>query len=84
MVFALLAALLLSSAAPPVQANESNALQRLLPKRGETTRLTGSQVSAPQGHTAQMDRRAHLTEDERDSVTKQILQAISGKLWFEV
>lgn len=76
---ALLVALLVSSAASsPGEATETDALQRLLAKRERARDLSGRQ---PQAHMARVERRAHLTEDEREIATKQIMQAISGMLW---
>lgn len=79
---ALLVALLVSSAASsPGEATETDALQRLLAKRERARDLSGRQQPAPQAHMARVERRAHLTEDEREIATKQIMQAISGMLW---
>ncbi|XP_023277756.1 gastrin/cholecystokinin-like peptide [Seriola lalandi dorsalis] len=82
-VFALLVALLVSGAASSPEssasgdAKERNTLQRLLAKR-ETVRDTARrQGLAPQTHSSRMERRAHLSEDEREIMTKQIMQAIS-------
>ncbi|XP_051240333.1 gastrin/cholecystokinin-like peptide [Dicentrarchus labrax] len=77
--FALLVALLVSAAAStPVEAKETNVLQQLLAKREKMTDLAGRQELAPQAHSAaRLERRAHLSEDEREIVTKQIMQAIS-------
>ncbi|KAM4750186.1 uncharacterized protein FYW61_000764 [Anableps anableps] len=71
-VFALLVALLVSdSAASPEssaagEAEGANVLQRLLAKR-ENVREAA----------ARAQRRAHLSEDEREIMTKQIMQAIT-------
>lgn len=79
---ALLVALLVSSAASsPGEATETDALQQLLAKRERARDLSGRQQPAPQAHMARVERRAHLTEDEREIATKQIMQAISGMLW---
>ncbi|XP_044202119.1 gastrin/cholecystokinin-like peptide isoform X1 [Thunnus albacares] len=72
-VFALVAALLLSSAAG--EAKESKVLQQLL-ARGEKARDSASR-QVPQTRSAPMERRAHLSGDEREIMTKQIMQAIS-------
>ncbi|XP_035516203.1 gastrin/cholecystokinin-like peptide [Morone saxatilis] len=79
MGFALLVALLVSTAASsPVEAKETNVLQQLLAKREKMTDLAGRQEPAPRAHSAaRLERRAHLSEDEREIVTKQIMQAIS-------
>ncbi|XP_076001629.1 uncharacterized protein LOC142994698 [Genypterus blacodes] len=75
---ALMAALLLScSASPPGfsssgDAKESEMLQRLLARRekaGDDTKEQAAQT--------RMQRRAHLSVDEREIMTKQIMQAIS-------
>ncbi|KAL3067315.1 hypothetical protein OYC64_017113 [Pagothenia borchgrevinki] len=65
-VFALLTALLVSSG----EAREAGLLQQLLAKRDPA----GRQEPAPQ---ARPERRAHLSEDDREIMTKQIMQAIS-------
>ncbi|XP_010788805.1 cholecystokinin [Notothenia coriiceps] len=67
-VFALLMALLVSSG----EAREAGLLQ-LLAKRDPA----GRQEPAPQASPARPARRAHLSEDDREIMTKQIMQAIS-------
>lgn len=80
-VFALLAALLVSGAASsPGEAEDTNVLQQLLAKREKVRGAAGRQEPAPQGHSARVERRPHLSEDEREIMTKQIMQAISGML----
>ncbi|XP_041790191.1 cholecystokinin [Chelmon rostratus] len=70
---ALLVALLVPSAASsPGEAAETDALQRLLAKREKVRVLSGVHDPAPRA-----ERRAHLSEDEREIMTKQIMQAIS-------
>nr|XP_046261378.1 gastrin/cholecystokinin-like peptide [Scatophagus argus] len=77
-VFALLVALLVSIAASsPREAAETNVLQRLVAKRERVTNLNGIQEPAPRAHATRVERRAHLSEDEREIMTKQIMQAIS-------
>ncbi|KAM9362576.1 uncharacterized protein ABDE67_008052 [Symphorus nematophorus] len=72
---ALLVALLVSGAASsPAEAKETNVLQQLLAR---TEKVRGRQQPAPQAHSARTERRAHLSEDEREIMTKQIMQAIS-------
>lgn len=71
-----LALLVISAASSPGEAKETNVLQQLLAKREPQL--------VPQAHIARMERRAHLSEDEREIVTKQIIQAISGMLWVQV
>ncbi|XP_033953786.1 cholecystokinin [Pseudochaenichthys georgianus] len=68
-VFALLMALLVSSG----EAREAGLLQQLLAKRDPA----GRQETAPQAPPARPERRAHLSEDDREIMTKQIMQAIS-------
>lgn len=76
---ALLAALLVSSAASSLaEAKDAGALQRLLAKT-ERESSVREQLS-PGAHNARMERRAHLSEEEREIVTKQIMHAISGML----
>ncbi|XP_038140653.1 gastrin/cholecystokinin-like peptide [Cyprinodon tularosa] len=71
LVFALLAALLVSNCASSpessaaVETKERNVLQQLLAKREKVR------------ESARAERRAHLSEDEREIMTKQIMQAIS-------
>ncbi|XP_044047368.1 cholecystokinin [Siniperca chuatsi] len=80
MVFALLVALLVSSAASSPESSavgETNILQQLLAKREKVRGSAGRQEPAPQTHSARMERRAHLSEDNREVMTKQIMQAIS-------
>ncbi|KAI4833075.1 hypothetical protein KUCAC02_016000 [Chaenocephalus aceratus] len=69
-VFALLMALLVSSG----EAREAGLLQQLLAKRDPA----GRQETAPQAPPARPERRAHLSENDREIMTKQIMQAISG------
>lgn len=78
-VFALVAALLISSAAG--DAKESNVLQQLLGRKEKARDSAGRQEPLPQARSAPMERRAHLSEDEREIMTKQIMQAISGMMW---
>lgn len=74
MVFALSAALLLSSAAPsPGEDAQADVMQRLLAK---SERAGGRKQLTP--HAARVERRAQLSEYEREVMTKQIMQAISG------
>lgn len=82
-VFTLVAMLLLSCAAE--KENEKNVLQQLLAQRHkarETADRRASAPQAPQARSAPMQRGAHLSEDEREIMTKQIMQAISGMMWF--
>lgn len=83
-----LVALLVSSAASlPGEAKDTDVLQRLLAKKervrdmgGRPGDMGGRPQPVPPAHTARQERRAHLSEDEREIVTKQIMQAISGML----
>ncbi|XP_054461267.1 gastrin/cholecystokinin-like peptide [Anoplopoma fimbria] len=77
-VFALLVVLLPPSAAG--EDKETHLLQQLLAKREGARGLAGRQEPAPQAPSARMERRAHLSEDEREIMTKQIMQAISGMM----
>ncbi|XP_068585145.1 gastrin/cholecystokinin-like peptide [Cebidichthys violaceus] len=77
-VFALLVALLPPSAAGTPE--ETRLLQRLLVNREPARGSAGRQEPAPQAPSARMERRAHLSEDEREIMTKQIMQAISGMM----
>ncbi|KAF7661165.1 hypothetical protein LDENG_00267720 [Lucifuga dentata] len=77
---ALLVALLLSCLASPPQLSseknmeESKMLQQLLAKVGGNKETVGPWEQAFQ---TRMERRAHLSEDEREVMTKQIMQVIS-------
>ncbi|XP_034717752.1 gastrin/cholecystokinin-like peptide [Etheostoma cragini] len=77
-VFALLVALLVSSAAG--EAEETHLLQQLLAKREKVRGSADRQKLAPKASPPRMERRAHLSEDEREIMTKQIMQAISGMM----
>lgn len=80
-VFALLVVLLVSSAASsPVEGKDTNVLRQLLAKREKVNELGVRQEPAPWADPARMERRAHLSEDEREIMTKQVMQAISGML----
>lgn len=76
-----LVALLVSSAASlPGEAKDTDVLQRLLAKKERVRDMGSRPQPVPPAHTARQERRAHLSEDEREIVTKQIMQAISGML----
>lgn len=76
-----LVALLVSSAASlPGEAKDTDVLQRLLAKKERVRDMGGRPQPVPPARTARQERRAHLSEDEREIVTKQIMQAISGML----
>ncbi|XP_068448368.1 gastrin/cholecystokinin-like peptide [Clinocottus analis] len=74
-VFALLVALLPPSAAGEPQETH---VRRQLPAKRESARgSAGRQEPAPVAPSARMERRAQLSEDEREIMTKQIVRAIS-------
>ncbi|KAG7485932.1 hypothetical protein JOB18_021236 [Solea senegalensis] len=78
-MFALLAALVVSGAdSAPAESQESSTLHQLLADKEKTRDWSRRQDLAPQTQSARMLRRAHLSEDEREIMTKQIMQAISG------
>ncbi|XP_030001241.1 gastrin/cholecystokinin-like peptide [Sphaeramia orbicularis] len=80
-VFALLAVLLVSTTASapersaPEDADDRNILHKLQTRRDKVRESLGRQDVPSQ--TARMARRTHLSEDEREIMTKQIMQAIS-------
>ncbi|XP_003453823.1 gastrin/cholecystokinin-like peptide [Oreochromis niloticus] len=79
-VFALLVALLVSGAASSPETGETektNVLKQLLAKHEMAKDSAGRQRQAPRTHSARVERRAHLSHDEREIMTKQIMQAIS-------
>ncbi|CAG5929016.1 unnamed protein product [Menidia menidia] len=70
LVLALIVALLVLGSSPdPAAAAETQVLHRLLAKR--------EKARDPAGPETRAERRAHLSEDEREMMTKQIVQAIS-------
>ncbi|XP_071771448.1 cholecystokinin [Centroberyx gerrardi] len=86
LVCALVAALLVSGMASPPKSpssgdtKESGTLRQLLARREKVKDSRDSvarQEQAGQARTARMERMAHLSEDEREVMTKQIMQAIS-------
>ncbi|XP_038570107.1 cholecystokinin isoform X2 [Micropterus salmoides] len=79
-VFALLVAVLVFGASATPQSSaaaDTSVLQQLLAKREKVRELAGRQEPESQTHSARMERRAHLSEDERETMTKRIMQAIS-------
>ncbi|KAM4594179.1 uncharacterized protein V3H82_026816 isoform 2-T2 [Fundulus diaphanus] len=74
-VVALLVALLVSDSASSPESSAAreakgvNVLQRLLAKREKVREAEGA---------ARAERRTHLSEDDREIMTKQIMQAITG------
>lgn len=85
-VFTLLAALLVATAASSAgHAKKTDVLQQLLAKR-EKVRVPGGDEQPepePEPKPARVERRVQLSDDEREIMTKQIMQAISGKLLWE-
>ncbi|KAJ3615335.1 hypothetical protein NHX12_018903 [Muraenolepis orangiensis] len=89
-VCALAVALLVSGAAcgarpsPDSDAKGSGVLQLLLSRNGEAVRETNKDSAARQDrvHTrvSRMDKLSHLSEDGREFMTKQIMQALSEML----
>ena len=81
MVFALLVALLVSDAASSPETSaaggdkETNVLRQLLAKREKARDSAGRLMPV-----SRAERRAHLSEDDREIMTKQIMQALSGML----
>ncbi|XP_060942622.1 gastrin/cholecystokinin-like peptide [Limanda limanda] len=73
LVLALLVALLVCSAASSPETTST--LQQLLAKRERNS--AHRREPAPQTRSARMERRAHLSGDEREIMTKQIMKAIS-------
>ncbi|XP_072319799.1 uncharacterized protein [Eucyclogobius newberryi] len=69
-VFAILASLLVSSAAlPEKQTVMDNILQKI---------LSGQDIAkAPDASETHVERRAHLSEDDREIMTKKLMHAIS-------
>ncbi|XP_037328212.1 gastrin/cholecystokinin-like peptide [Pungitius pungitius] len=74
-VFALLVALLPPSAAG--DATDTHLLRQLLAKTETARGSAGGMEAVPRAPLARTERRAHLSEDEREIMTKQIMQAIS-------
>lgn len=79
-VAALLACGMASPRKPPTARDpkEGGTLQQLLER--DTKDSAGQQEQAGQTHAARTERLTHLSEDERELRTKQILHAISG-MW---
>ncbi|CAJ1053702.1 gastrin/cholecystokinin-like peptide isoform X3 [Xyrichtys novacula] len=74
LVFALLVALLVSGeASSPREAKDTHGLKQLLDKRAKVRDSVGREEPA----LRRTQRRTHLSEDEREIMTKQIMQAIS-------
>lgn len=83
-VFTLLAALLVATAASSAgHAKKTDALQQLLAKREKVRLPGGDEQPEPEPKPARAERRVQLSDDEREIMTKQIMQAISGKLLWE-
>ncbi|XP_034456435.1 gastrin/cholecystokinin-like peptide [Hippoglossus hippoglossus] len=75
LVLALLVALLVCGAASSPETTST--LQQLLAKRERAKDSAHRREPAPQTRSARMERRAHLSEDEREIMTKQVMKAIS-------
>lgn len=84
MVFTLLAVLLIVTAASCEQIKKTDVLQQLLAKSEKVRMLNGDQQPEPEPKPARVERRVQLSADEREIMTKQIMQAISGKPLFEL
>lgn len=85
MAFLLLAVLLIATAVPSAgHTKKTDVLQQLLTKTDKVRVLSGKQQPEPQPNLARMERRVQLSDDEREIMTKQIMQAISGMLVSEV
>lgn len=85
MAFLLLAVLLIATAVPSAgHTKKTGVLQQLLTKTDKVRVLRGKQQPEPQPNLARMERRVQLSDDEREIMTKQIMQAISGMLVSEV
>lgn len=83
MVFTLLAVLLAATAtASAGRTKKTDVLQQLLAKREKGTVLSGDPQLEPE--PARVERRVQLSDDEREIMTKQITQAISGKKLCEL
>lgn len=85
MVFALLAVLLTATAASSGgNTKKTDVLQQLLTKTENVRMLRGKQQPESQPNLARVERRVQLSDNEREIMTKQIMQAISGMLVSEV
>lgn len=85
LAFAALAVLLVAAAASSAgNAQKSGVLQQLLTKTENGRMLRGRQQPESRPNLAREERRAQLSDDEREIMTKQIMQAISGMLLSEV
>lgn len=77
----LLAATAVASAGHP---QKTDVLQQLLAQRDRVRVPSGDQQPEPQPQPARVERRVQMSGDEREIMTKQIMQAISGKLHGEL
>lgn len=85
MAVALLAVLLIATAASSAgDTKKTDVLQKLLTKTENVRMLRGKQQQESQPDLARVERRAQLSDDEREIMTKQIMQALSGMLASEV
>eukprot|EP00066_Takifugu_rubripes_P026750 XP_011616016.1 PREDICTED: gastrin/cholecystokinin-like peptide [Takifugu rubripes] len=78
MAVALLAVLLIATAASSAgNTKKTDVLQKLLTKMENVRMLRGKQQQESQPDLARVERRAQLSDDEREIMTKQIMQALS-------
>lgn len=85
MAFALLAVLLIATAvSSPGHTKKTDHLQEFLTNTDKVRLLSDKQQPEPVPNLARMERRVQLSDDEREIMTKQIMQAISGMLVSEV
>lgn len=85
LVFTLLAVLLVATASSSAgHTTKTDVLQQLLAKREKVRVPSGDQQPEPEPKPARVGRRVQLSDDEREIMTKQIMQAISGKLLCEL
>lgn len=66
-----------SSSSSSTEASDPGVMQQLLASRRRAAGI-GKPLAPQSPQTARAERRAHLSDEEREIVTKQIMQAISG------
>lgn len=80
-LFTLLAVLLVATAASSAgHTKKTDVLQQLWAKKEKSRLSSGDQQPEPEPEPARAERRVQLSDDEREIMTKQIMQAISGEL----
>uniref|UniRef100_A0A8C8IG74 Gastrin/cholecystokinin peptide hormone domain-containing protein n=1 Tax=Oncorhynchus tshawytscha TaxID=74940 RepID=A0A8C8IG74_ONCTS len=92
LVCVLMAALVRVGLTSPVSKSDGNTKQggilpQLLARREAVRNAAENMVRTAQDtqtSMARMERMAHLSEDQREFMSKQIMQAISGKWWCRV